>query len=1146
LASLIGVVALLLFSACTQQGGKGTPVSVTVLNATEAVTHLELQVNDQTVPATREGGVWRAQVQLPPGEHELVARGLDAPRPQGIVLYKAHERLRVTPGQEVRLSLYRLTADVRVRVQNPPGPEEVVLARAGGSLARLVDGEGVLQGVPTGRDIPLLVESRSPGGLLLRQGQARFTLSEGGTEVSLSLQEAVHQAPRVELTLPQGARTGEEVEVGYLVEDSNPEASGVGLARLRLDFGDGRVREIPLSGRRAQGTVRHTYEAGGTFQVVASAWNTAGLMGQASAPLQVLYPDTPVVVAPGPEAYPVSLRVEGLPEGTSGVRAVLEPTTPLVPQALRPQNLKNRYELELVPMGGGFLGALSLPGQRDYRLHFLARGTYGERTSRTYTFRLDREPLELRYPFEAALACPPPAAPEAAPYAVQGAGERSPLEGQTVAVRGVVTATFPGLSGFYLQDPEGDGNPDTSDGLFVYLPSSAPAYREVRPGQYVQVVGRVVEYAAGGDTLGTLTQLANVSRVEVCGEAPLPEAITLTLPREDLERYEGMRVRLAGLIVTDGYNLGRYGELTLAPSRLVHPNADGRPDTRLDPALAPYRGHTLVLDDGATRQNPNPIPYLPAGGTLRVGDTLVLAEGVLEWRFGAYRVQPTAEPRFEATNPRPPRPEASGLRVASFNLHNWFTQFSGTFTPPGCANALAVRGAQSPEEWERQKAKLVAALEALDADVVALQEVQNNGQEAIAALVAALNERMGTGTYAFVPDPEGGLGCDAIKVGLIYKPARLEPVGGPRALQQADTFERFPLAQTFRDKASGGVFTVVSVHLKSKGSCDPADPDTGEGCWNRRRTAQAQALLRWLPDLTAQDADVLFLGDFNAYEEELPLRTLREGGLSPLLTGHYTFVYQGLSGALDHAYATPSLTGQVGRALVWHVNADEPRVLDYTLAYKTADPYRPDPYRSSDHDPLLLALNLTPDANPGTGSGPSCATDGPPVVVNEFRFRGPNGGNDEFVELFNRSCQAVSLQGWKVQGYTGTNTWADRATLGAVTLQPGQYYLLANTATSGYSLSVAPDLTYSTGIADNRAVRLLDATGRVVDLVGFQSSGQCQGSCLQDGPTGGVTTQISWKRLPSGRHTGNNAADFQFGSDWANPQNTRSPLYGDN
>jgi len=206
------------------------------------------------------------------------------------------------------------------------------------------------------------------------------------------------------------------------------------------------------------------------------------------------------------------------------------------------------------------------------------------------------------------------------------------------------------------------------------------------------------------------------------------------------------------------------------------------------------------------------------------------------------------------------------------------------------------------------------------------------------------------------------------------------------------------------------------------------------------------------------------------------------------------------------------------------------------LSFKPDDRYQPNPYGSSDHDPLLVHLELAPE----------CARDGAPVVVNEFRFRGPNGGNDEFIELFNRSCSPVNLSGWKLQGLSATGSWGDRVTLANVTLAPDQYYLLANTSSGGYRLSAQPDQTYGTGIADNRAVRLLDAQGQVVDLVGFASSGQYEGTGLPDGPTSGVSTQISWKRIPSGKDTNNNAQDFQYGNDWANPQNKESAFYGPN
>ncbi|MCS7194788.1 MAG: endonuclease/exonuclease/phosphatase family protein, partial [Meiothermus sp.] len=161
------------------------------------------------------------------------------------------------------------------------------------------------------------------------------------------------------------------------------------------------------------------------------------------------------------------------------------------------------------------------------------------------------------------------------------------------------------------------------------------------------------------------------------------------------------------------------------------------------------------------------------------------------------------------------------------------------------------------------------------------------------------------------------------------------------------------------------------------------------------RTAQAQALADWVDTLKAVDPDVVVLGDFNAYEEEDPLALLRGRGLVPLLSGHHTYVYMGLSGALDHAYATPSLSAQVRGALAWAINAEEPRVLDYTLANKPDDRFAPDPYRSSDHNPLLLRLELAPDR-------PPCAGEGARVVINGLRFqrpvRGPGPGERPYVQ----------------------------------------------------------------------------------------------------------------------------------------------------
>jgi predicted extracellular nuclease len=180
------------------------------------------------------------------------------------------------------------------------------------------------------------------------------------------------------------------------------------------------------------------------------------------------------------------------------------------------------------------------------------------------------------------------------------------------------------------------------------------------------------------------------------------------------------------------------------------------------------------------------------------------------------------------------------------------------------------------------------------------------------------------------------------------------------------------VAQTFRDTASGDKFTVVVNHFKSKGSCpsDPNDPNAdqgdGQGCWNAKRVEQSQALLEFIAarKTAVSDQDVLVIGDLNAYGQEDPIDILVAGGLVNEVARHvplaqrYSYIFDGMAGYLDHALASGSLSKRVTKATFWHINADEPSVIDYNTEFKPDDRYAPTPYRSSDHDPVLLGLDL--------------------------------------------------------------------------------------------------------------------------------------------------------------------------------------------
>ncbi len=570
-------------------------------------------------------------------------------------------------------------------------------------------------------------------------------------------------------------------------------------------------------------------------------------------------------------------------------------------------------------------------------------------------------------------------------HEVQGSGEQTPLGGQPVTIEGVVVGDYQDratqFGGFFVQeeDADADADPLTSEGVFV---DSSLVRVDVAVGDVVRVTGSAFELADSG---ASLTQIRRVKSIEVCssGASVTPADVTLPVTQvSDWERWEGMLVTLPqAMTITELYDLGRYGQMLLSEGgRLYEPTNIARPGADARAVQAHNDDRAIILDDGDNQQNIDPMVY-PAGGLstqniLRSGYTVSGLTGVLDQRFGAYRIQPAGDVTFDAANPRPVDPPDVGgrLRVASFNVLNYF---NGDGAGGGFPTE---RGANTPEEFERQQAKIVSAILGLNADVVGLIEIENDGdgpQSAIADLVSALNAAAGSEQYAFIPDPAGlhlpDSGGDAIKQAIIYRPAALTPVGDPATTLDAPfDIRRPPVAQAFEEIRTGEWFVFVVNHFKSKG-CTGAgvDPDTGDGqgCWNQERIRAAQTLVNWLlTDPTGSgDPDALVMGDLNAYAMEDPLMVFADAEYTNLLrlSGNdddYSYIYFGQAGTLDHALANRTLAGQVTGAASWHINADEARVFDYNVEYKTdnqiASLYDDSPFRSSDHDPALVGLAL--------------------------------------------------------------------------------------------------------------------------------------------------------------------------------------------
>ncbi|PRD66833.1 hypothetical protein C6P64_01470 [Malikia granosa] len=601
--------------------------------------------------------------------------------------------------------------------------------------------------------------------------------------------------------------------------------------------------------------------------------------------------------------------------------------------------------------------------------------------------------------------------------AIQGSGSASAMLGQTVTIQGVVTAYMPSMKGFFVQEEaaDSDGNVRTSEGIFVYYNNSNPGIAVTQVGDVVRLTGTVAEYQ--GQT--QLTAPSNLQLVtDHVDSSALPAPVRITLPVADMvdwESVEGMLVEVSSataggkLVVTDNYTLGQYGTVTLTSDTLLQQYTETNAPSVSGYAayMAATQKDQVILDDGSSSQNLGIHPGrggndLSAGNTLRAGDSVTSVVGVVDQLTvsGAlayetsYRIQPTIEPLFTGSA----RPAAADLpaaitgaeiKVASVNVLNYFTTLgSSNFTNPNGTSHQG-RGASNAAEFIRQQDKIVANLLGLDADVLGLMEMQNNGfadGSAIDSLVDALNAKAGAGTYAYIAGPfnDGAgsagdaatAGDDAIMVAILYKPAKVTPVGQAAVADPAlyDAFSaslgsRVPVAQTFQAVADGEQFTVVVNHFKSKGSVNDPDIGDGQGANNQARLEAARDLLSWLGTnpTGSTDSDLLLLGDFNAYSQEDPITYLDANGYNKVSSG-LSYSFDGLWGSLDHALASDSLSRQVSGAVKWAINAEEPALLDYNTEFKNdaqdASYYAPDAYRSSDHNPILIGLNLASVSGP--------------------------------------------------------------------------------------------------------------------------------------------------------------------------------------
>jgi 5'-nucleotidase len=634
---------------------------------------------------------------------------------------------------------------------------------------------------------------------------------------------------------------------------------------------------------------------------------------------------------------------------------------------------------------------------------------------------------------------------------VQGTGAASELVGTLARVRGVVTASYPtgGFNAFVIQTPGSGGaiDPAMHDGSnALYVFRGSPSVPEI--GQYVEVVGTVAEFNG-------MTQLGSVQSVTVLDEvveAPKPvTGVAWPATEEEREDLESMLFEPFGAYtVTNNFTNSRFSEIGLAfgDTPLIQPTDVARPGTAEYAAVvADNAARRVTLDDGAstdfgTVNSTFTPPYLNLLDSPRVGAEVAFPDAVIvDYRFNLWRFQPRSQvtaqtpvderPSFEDTRTAAPDAERLGdgdLRVAAFNVLNYFTTLgvdntSCTAFTDKDGNRITVRGgcdqrgAYRVEDFERQEGKIVAAINALDADVVGLMEIENSlrvdgiDDEALATLVAALNADAGEGTWAYVPSSAElppVTEMDVISNAIIYRPASVEMLGEMRVLGdqsgagQAFSNAREPLGQAFVPVGGGEPFFVVVNHFKSKGSGSGvnADQGDGQGASNLDRVRQATALRDWVPtvvdDYEVPVEDVFLVGDFNAYTQEDPLQVLYGAGYvnSKVVMAErgfdreYSYSFDGLSGSLDHVLMSTSLLERFTGADIWEINSPEPVYFEYSRynSFSTLL-FEEGPYRSSDHDPVIVAFSSSvaeePEEPVRPGPPPHAGTRGVPPFAGE-------------------------------------------------------------------------------------------------------------------------------------------------------------------
>ena len=688
--------------------------------------------------------------------------------------------------------------------------------------------------------------------------------------------------------------------------------------------------------------------------------------------------------------------------------------------------------------------------------------------------------------------CVPPPVPEL-PTAftvktimeLQGSGTSSPFidaendvytSEQVFSVTGVVTAIqSTGIGndlpqGFFIQDAVGDSDASTSDGIFVkanilaLTSNSASTQESIAIGDELTVYGVVTE--SYGWTIfeatvsNTFELIYRQSTGNVIAATPLRKLETDATFDTTLERHESMHVLLdldakMQIARTFGFDFGSFRNNLVITNGGVnfHPNQHAAPGSQVSiDNRANNEANRITVETFAKASN-GTVPWFPDFGDdngqgatddyLRVGATISGLEGVITYSSSEFRLFTTntitnADLSYQLIADRTPAPVIAdgNLKIATMNVLNLFNSPFG-----GAKNPLETnRGAEDEDEFIVQRAKIVAAIAALDADVIGIMEVENNGFDDDSSIVQLVNlvnaEFSPENQYVIArPTKDKRIGTDAISSQLIYRRSvialdRLDIIEMPYQRVPGEFFptqfegdwEDFRPTSKYMRNAVTPVFTLdkpnekkltVSVnHFKSKGSTCWEDlqktkvndegltvhylEDTDfQGSCEHLRVAAANYIGNQLEDYQGYR---IIVGDLNSYANEDPVMVLTNQANLPstrsIKAGRNVFVgskeifgneneviknsfgyiniiqkkhedtvsysFNDEVGTLDYVLITPDVEQFVVDATDWNINSVESTLLQYESSFTGSLEKYNDPFRSSDHDPAVVSLNMLP------------------------------------------------------------------------------------------------------------------------------------------------------------------------------------------